>query len=109
MALKRIVLLVLGISGGVIAAVILYISAVNVQAERKPPEVLPAPTQNSITLPTGVSGTTLIAQRLSAYDGPFLEDGSDWEVFGIAALLVYNGGSKELRSAKIELIFKDCV
>lgn len=107
MALKRLFLLLLGLAGSFVAAGILYISAENVQEVDEPPVVLPEPVQNSVTLPTGVPGTAMIAQRLSAYDGPFLEDGSDWEVFGIAALLVYNGGSKELRSASIALEYPD--
>ena len=109
MALKRLLLLLLGITGSLAAAGILYISAENARSVQPQPELSTKPTQTSITLPVGVPGTALVAQRLSAYDGPFLEDSSDWEVFGIAALLVYNGGSKELQSARIELTFPDGV
>ena len=34
----------------------------------------------SVSLPVAISGTNLIAQKISPYEGPFLEDGTDREV-----------------------------
>lgn len=112
MLLRRWMLLLFGILGGILAATGLYISAESILTEEVLPTFATEPTEVTQTkqqrpLPLGVPGTALIAQRLSAYDGPFLEDGSDREVVGIAALLVYNGGSREILSAQITLEFAD--
>lgn len=115
MIFRRWMLLLFGIVGGMLAAIGLYISAESIlTAKALPPvsiepswpweETLPR-TEQMITLPMGVPGTALIAQRMSAYDGPFLEDGSHREVMGVAALLVYNGGSAEVSVAYIALQF----
>ncbi len=61
------------------------------------------PTPAGITLPVTVPGTTLLAKQLSAYEGPFLEDGSGREVVNIAALHIYNTGDREVRNACITL------
>jgi len=111
MVWRKAFLLVLGIAGSFLATAVLYISAENAQTVQKP-SVLPelqVPTFCDVALPTGVPGTALIAHRLSAYDGPFLEDSSDREEFGIAALLIYNGGSKMLLTARVELGYPDGV
>ena len=84
-------------------------SAESAGTVQQAPEILSEPTLSNITLPAGVPGTALIAYRVSAYDGPFLEDGTDREVFDVAALLVYNGGSKMLTSAEIELKYPDSI
>ncbi len=44
-------------------------------------------------LPQSLQYTTLVAQELVCYDGAFLEDGSDEELAGIAALLLENTGT----------------
>jgi len=54
-------------------------------------------------LPQPIIGTTLIAERLAAYDGPFLEDGTGDEVTNIAALVVRNTGVYGVSSACITL------
>lgn len=115
MMFRRCILLLLGVLGGILAATGLYISAEGILSEEAAPTACTVPPLHCeetlpqegriITLPTAVPGTALIAQRLSAYDGPFLEDGSDREVVGVAALLVYNGGSREIQSAQITLQF----
>ena len=55
------------------------------------------------SLPAMIEGTSLIAQRLASYDGPFLEDGSQQEVVNVAALVVYNAGAQEVRQTGIVL------
>ncbi len=56
-----------------------------------------------IILPASVPGTTLLAQQLSAYEGPFLEDGSGREVVDVAALHILNTGDQEILNACITL------
>ena len=97
-----------GIVGGVLAAGVLCISAEDVL---KPPVTIvgdsPEDLVAGIVLPVNVPGTVLIAQRLSAYEGPFLEDGTDREVVNVAALHLYNDSSSVILKAHIELQWED--
>ena len=61
------------------------------------------PQYNEITLPVTIPGTTLLAEQLSAYEGPFLEDGAGQEGVDIAALHIYNAGEQEVQNACITL------
>ena len=54
-----------------------------------------------ITLPIEIQGTTLVAEKMVAYDGPFLEDGTGDEVTEVTALLVKNTGSKGIAWAQL--------
>ena len=112
MMFRRWILLVFGVIGGMLAATALYISAESSMAISTVNTEIPTFSitempKNGITLPAAIPGTALIAQRISAYDGPFLEDKSDREVVGIAALLVYNGGSREIALAQVTLQYGD--
>lgn len=115
MTWRKVALLMIGILGSSLAATCLYISAESIRQTEVCPSDSTIPSIHleesisgrKITLPVGVPGTALIAQRLSAYDGPFLEDGSDREVIGVAALLVYNGGCRELEKAEITLQYPE--
>lgn len=111
MALKRAVLLILGFAGSVLAAAALYISAEGALVSSPPPTLLPDPTQPQITnsLPLLIPETTLLAESVTAYDGPFLEDGTDTEVTGIAALQVYNTGEMAILKALITWRFADSI
>ena len=108
-------MLIFGIAGGVFSAVLLYLSASGMLVtvkERVLLNIIPhnAPLQqveNEWKFPVSVPGTTLIAQRVSSYEGPFLEDGSDREVVNIAALQVYNAGEKNIHKAHIVLFCGD--
>ncbi len=115
MALKRVALLVLGTIGSFFAVTMLYISAQGIIMGNERPQVslFTEPLQENLvtitdcTFPCAVPGTTLVAQKVFPYDGPFLEDGSDREVFDIAALQVCNMGSEEIRKAYIEIKMGD--
>ncbi len=109
-------MLLLGIAGGLLVATVLYTSAKGIVAQNyvnSPNFIEPTQptasgeefTQGELGLPIWVSGTSILVERLCAYDGPFLEDGSDAEVVNIAALLVKNIGSYELAKAEITLQF----
>lgn len=62
-----------------------------------------AETRAPDTLPLAIPGTDLLAVRLGTYEGPFLEDGSDRNVFAAALLEVKNTGSDMIRTACITL------
>lgn len=57
-----------------------------------------------IALPYHIPGTSLRAVRLSTYEGPFLEDGSNRNVFHTAALEIENIGEKMVRNASVILV-----
>ena len=104
--------MVLGILGSVISASALYFSAegsLNQLLYEEKAEKLEniITLSESVSLPVAISGTNLIAQRISPYEGPFLEDGTDREVVNIAALHVYNNGSSEIYKARIALFWSD--
>lgn len=50
---------------------------------------------------------TLCAVRLAAYDGPFLEDGTDEEVVGITALELVNSSSEMIGKGEVILYCTD--
>ena len=52
-------------------------------------------------LPMIVPGTDLLAVRLGSYEGPFLEDGSNRNVFNITMLEIRNTGKYMVRDAGI--------
>ena len=122
MGLRRCSLLMLGISGGLLFATMLLISiystykfgdaaVITGTPELTTPYIPPqittqdalAVSGQTIALPVAITGTKLIAQQMTAYDGLFLEDGSGQEVVGIAALVVYNAGDQEVLQAGITL------
>lgn len=94
-------LLILGIAGSLLMAWVLWEVAQNDLTKETfaPDQVTP----NGFNLPLTIPGTTLQLKEISAYEGPFLEDGSGQEVVNIAALHVYNTGEREVRNACITL------
>ncbi len=71
--------------------------------ERKSQPVVASRLSSDITLPVVVGDTGLVAKELALYDGPFTEDGSWEEVFGVTALLVENTTQELILSAEIKL------
>ena len=57
------------------------------------PEPTVVQTGNQEGLPCNVKFTPLVARQLVSYDGPYLEDGTEEELVGVAALLVENTGT----------------
>lgn len=53
--------------------------------------------------PYAIEGTALTVQNISSYDGIFLEDGSDGEVTGVAAMVVENTGDTNVEYAAITI------
>ena len=105
--MRRTLLLVLGTLGSVLAAGILYISAESVWQKTATDDLLAAQPSaeitNTVMFPALIPGTSLIAQDLSSYEGPFLEDGTDREVTNVAALHIYNSSDREIFKVYIEL------
>lgn len=93
MRARRFALLFLGLVGSVLMSALLYIS---VEGTLPKTERLTMETRGVIRLPYAIPNTDLIAQQISYYEGPFLEDGTDREVVDIPALHLYNVGSCEI-------------
>lgn len=107
-------MLMVGLAGGLLAAAVLCVSVESTYKiqdadDQKTPyaETNGSATQEPFDFPVRIPGTTLIAESISIYEGPFLEDGSDREVADIAALLVRNTGSEEILKCYIELESED--
>lgn len=72
------------------------------------PEVT-IPPKVVLSLPYTIPGTNLVLERIAAYDGVFLEDGSDVELTGVAMVLVHNAGSQPVEYANISMKYDDKV
>lgn len=59
--------------------------------------------EKEVCSPYPIPGTTLILERLAAYEGPFLEDLSDAEVVNILAVHLYNAGSADILYTELEV------
>lgn len=59
----------------------------------KDPEPTYVQTGSQEGLPWDVKYTPLVARQLASYDGPYLEDGTEEELVGVAALVVENMGT----------------
>ena len=99
----RFVLLLLAIAGSLLAVAVLEqsVKRMLIKEDAYSGQMMQKP--EMIQLPVMVPGTTLVAQQISFYEGPFLEDGSDREVVDVAALHVYNAGQREIRNGCITL------
>ena len=58
---------------------------------------------SEITFPYAVPGTNLVIEALVYYDGPFLENGSDLELFNSVALLLRNTSAQGITEAEITM------
>lgn len=60
--------------------------------------------KSEIKLPFSVPDTDLLVEELAGYEGPFLEEDTDWPVSEIAALILYNSGETETLSGEVVLM-----
>lgn len=60
-------------------------------------------TDHAISFPYVIPGTDLTIEKVSGYDGIFLEDGSDSEVSGITSIVLKNNGETDVEYADITL------
>lgn len=104
---RRIILLVLGLAGSLLAASMLYASVAKGIVADGMQEVGAVSGELAVPadrfFPNRVQGTALMVMAMSSYDGPYLEDGSDTEVFGITALQVINTGEDTIPRCLIRL------
>lgn len=63
--------------------------------------------EQRITLPCCVSGTDLWIKNLASYDGVFIEDGSNTEVFDTASVVIENKSGDTVLYAQIEIRTED--
>ena len=68
-----------------------------------PPETEPTGGASSISLPYEIPDTGLIVAKVAAYDGIFLEDGSNEEITGVAAMVLTNTADTAVEFAGITL------
>lgn len=69
--------------------------------EKMPAEEKPKPV--CIHLPIPLDGTSLVAEAIVGYEGPFLEDGSDEMLGEVTALLIRNAGDTGVEWAWVVL------
>ncbi len=110
-----------GIAGSLLAAVTLcvvafefrYIQAPDLLLENyrlfyeKNTDQINMPSTATFCMPEMIQGTTLLAERLTLYERPFWEAGSDSEGAEIAALVVRNVGNSEIERCGIELYLNE--
>lgn len=68
-----------------------------------PPETEPTGGASSISLPYEIPDTGLVVAKVAAYDGIFLEDGSNEEITGVAAMVLTNTADTAVEFAGITL------
>lgn len=57
----------------------------------------------SISFPYAIPNTNLTIQKIAGYDGIYLEDGSDTEVSGVAAMVLENSGTVPVEYAAVTI------
>lgn len=109
-AVRRAILLILGLLGSFLAAggLIIQFSAgqsrvSNTVCSWERPENCEAVLKEPMSFPASLGDSQLVAEYLSGYEGPFLEDGSNEEVVDVASLVVSNAGRRNIRSLQIML------
>ena len=106
--IKRMVLLTVGFGAAIwITGILFGVNQVAyTQHNSKEAYLQVKPTEGKIEIgfPFEVPGTSLVAEALVHYDGPFLEDRSEMELFNSVALLVRNNSQQGIAHAKITVI-----
>ena len=103
--MRRLMLVICGAGGSVLSLCLLLLSAGVVSSEPMPAQ--PDADSMQVHLPYQIPGTTLVAQKLVCYEGPYLEDNSNDEVVDVAALILKNEGCDGIEEAWIELSWDD--
>ena len=58
-------------------------------------------TAESVELPYEIGGTELTVDKITSYDGIFIEDGSDEEISGVTAMVLTNKGDTDVEYAEV--------
>lgn len=64
-----------------------------------------APVDNSLKLPYQIPGYDLVIRQVDAYDGLYLEDGSNEDISGVAMMLLENTGADGIGYVEVTLHF----
>ncbi len=107
MTVKRFILLVTALAGFISVVFVLYVTAERSFVLETGEPTAPTPTFDTFSFPYSVGDSSIVLQAISAYEGPYLEDGSDDEVVDIAALKIYNSGMEEISNLYIELLWEN--
>lgn len=92
------------VSAAMLATMIVNMQAIFLLFKMKPAFDVHPQTNGIISFPHMIQGSNLVAERLTAYTGLFTEDGSNDEVFGIAALTLRNCGTEALTDVIVVLL-----
>lgn len=109
MWIRRVGLLLLGLLGSTLVGWQLVKGAgpaAALPAEEKPIELVQQQIiieKERLEFPYAIPGTTLVAQYLAVYEGPYLEDGSGEDVVDAAALVLRNTAPVGIDQARVEL------
>lgn len=58
-------------------------------------------TEESVELPYSIGGTELSVDKITSYDGIYIEDGSDEEISGVTAMVLTNHGDEDVEYAEV--------
>ena len=58
-------------------------------------------TAESVEFPYSIEGTELTVDKITQYDGIFIEDGSDEEISGVSAMVLTNRGKTDVEYAEV--------
>lgn len=106
MTIRRFILLVTTFIGFGAAVFVLYVVAdrsAPLQTVKVMETTLPS---NKLSFPYLAENSSVVLRTVSAYEGPYLEDGTDDEVVNIASLQIYNSGAREIMDLHIELLWE---
>lgn len=109
--LRRIAISAASVSfGSLMAVVLLWSSAFQSSAGADPGDSSQQiiVSQEEDALPIPISCTPLVVEKLSAYDGSFLEDGSGQEVMDVAAILLHNNSTSVIPYAYVTVYTQSC-
>ncbi len=103
--MKRMVLLTVGFGAAIwITGILLGVNQVayaQYNSKEAYLQLRPTEGKKEIGFPFEIPGTSLVAEALVHYDGPFLEDRSETELFNSVALLVRNNSHQGIAHAEI--------
>lgn len=58
-------------------------------------------TEESVELPYSIGGTELSVDKITSYDGIYIEDGSDEEISGVTAMVLTNHGDEDVEYVEV--------
>ena len=58
-------------------------------------------TAESVNLPYSIGGTELTVDKITSYDGIFIEDGSDKEISGVTSMVLTNHGDTDVEYVEV--------